>query len=170
MRSLIMNCSQKNTHTHTHTTHIFPPAAVSGSEQPKESRSRVGADSSQRQARPGRPSPRPHPKPAHRYVPVPAWPGHALALHGQRLVGRPRRACSTSGGPTLFSHKLVQPAGLCARRAARHLTSCTASAFLLRNRARTRFACSELGVVRAREAKRGSHRSKGLHPRVRNRR
>ena len=90
----------------------FPSAnPLSGSKQSKKSRSRVRPDSSQQHgsARPGRPSPRPRPGPAHRYAPVPAWPVHALALCGQRLVGRPRRKHAPSG-PMLLSQGLAQPA------------------------------------------------------------
>ena len=139
--------------------HLFPPAAVSRRDGP-------GLGPTHRSGRRLR-----HPGPAHRDVPVPAWPGQALylALCDQPLVGHGTHA-PQAAGPLFFAGARAAGGALCAGRASKRLTSCTASAFFLRNRARTRFACSELGVVRAREAKRGSHRSKGLHPRVRNRR
>ena len=43
----------------------------------------------------------------------PAW--HVLALCGQRLLGRPQKACFTSGGPRVLSQGLAQQAGLYAR-------------------------------------------------------
>ena len=122
-------------------------------------------------ARPGRLDRGPRPGLAQQYVPVPC---------GRRLARRPRkarsRACSAGGA-------------LCARRATRHLTSCTAStAHPLRNRARagSRASCSEFGVggggaqncsilcgragVGLAFSRQGSHHSRGPHPVVQHRR
>ena len=108
-------------------THLFPPAAVSGSKQFKKSRSRVRADSSQRQAaRPGqvqnltqgrhigmrrsgmaRPS---------AVWPTASWTATESMLHQRRAQGAFAGA-RTAGG------------ALCARRATRRLSSCSASAF-----------------------------------------
>ena len=53
-----------------------------------------------------------HPGPAHRYVLVPAWPGHVLAPCEQRPAEPLRRERSTNGGPRQPSPKLAQPVGL----------------------------------------------------------
>ena len=86
-----------------------------------------------------------HPGPAHRDVPVPAWPGQALylALCDQPLVGHGTHA-PQAAGPLFFAGARAAGGALCAGRASKRLTSCTASAFhrppTFRNRAITGFA------------------------------
>ena len=113
--------------------HLFPPAAVSRRDGP-------GLGPTHRSGRRLR-----HPGPAHRDVPVPAWPGQALylALCDQPLVGHGTHA-PQAAGPLFFAGARAAGGALCAGRASKRLTSCTASAFhrppTFRNRAITGFA------------------------------
>ena len=93
---------------------FFAPFSASSWVQfPSKTRSRIRAGSAQRQA--ARPSASARSRPPSRAgTSVCAGSGTARAPCGRRLFGRPRKARSTSGGPTQLLPELAVPAEVCA--------------------------------------------------------